>query len=119
MGAKDIIYSVEANINDVDENGVIYTKGNPVLMTLTHCPFKMLFNNTCNNCTYKHNLIYKMQDGRTLKIRRKKIASCYFEIVDSVVIDNKKSHNKRTFVDARKPFKTDVKTTVGMIDKSI
>lgn len=119
LGAKDIIYSVEANINDVDENGVVYTKGNPVLMTLTHCPFKMLFNNTCNNCTYKHNLIYKMQDGRTLKIRRKKIASCYFEVVDSVVIDNKKSHNKRTFVDARKPFKTDVKTTVGMIDKSI
>ena len=119
MGASDVIYSIEANINDVDKNAVIYSKGYPVMMTLTHCPFKMLYNNTCSNCTFNQNLKYQMQDGRLLKIRRKKVASCYFEVVDSVYIDNKKHHNNRTIVDARKPFKNPTKTTVGMIDKNI
>lgn len=119
LGAKDIIYSLEANLKDVDANAVVYTKGYPVLMTLTHCPFKMIYNNTCKDCKHTDNLIYKMQDGRLLKIRRKKIASCYFEVVDSVYIDNKSKHTNRTLIDCRKPFKNPTKTTVGMIDKNI
>lgn len=119
LGAKDIIYSVEANLNDIDSNGVVFTSGYPVLMTLTHCPFKMLYGNTCKNCTFKDNLTYKMQDGRVVKIRRKVISHCYFEVVDSVLIDNKSMHSCRTLIDARKPFKQPAKTTAGMINKNI
>lgn len=119
LGAKDIIYSIETNINDIDKNGVVFTKGYPILMTLTHCPFKMIYNNTCKDCTFKDNLNYKMQDGRMLKIRRKKLASCYFEVVDSVLIDNKNQHSNRTLIDARKPFKSALKISAGMIDKNI
>ena len=119
LGASDAIYSIESNIADISSDCVVYTKGYPVLMTLTHCPFKMLYNTTCQECSYRQNVIYKAQDGRNFALRRRTIGSCYFELVDGYFIDNKKCHNCRTLYDLRTPFKVPKKITKGMIDKEI
>ncbi len=50
------------------------------LMTLVHCPIKMLFNNTCKNCKYQNNIVYKMDNLKEFQISRYKLANCYFVI---------------------------------------
>lgn len=119
LGATDIVYSVEANKHDVCQNGVVFSYGQPVLMTLTHCPIKMMFKNTCANCKYFDEIYYQGEDGRVLGLRRKKIASCYFELVDSIVIDNRQKHNFRKLIDLRKCFGRSSKISNGMLNNNI
>lgn len=119
LGAEDVVYSIESNIDDLDSTCVAYSKGNPVAMTLTHCPFKVLFNTDCSNCSHTKNLTYKAQDGSVFAIRRKKVGVCYFELVTGEFVDNKNLHNCRIFVDTRQAFKRPSKTTTGMLNKKI
>lgn len=51
-------------------------------MTLRHCPVKTNLKCTCENCAYCDNLAYKMQSGKVLKIKRKKLSSCTFYLTD-------------------------------------
>ncbi len=48
------------------------------LMTLVHCPIKMIFGNNCANCKYQDGITYKMENGRILTLKRYKIHSCTF-----------------------------------------
>ena len=48
------------------------------LMTLIHCPIKMIFGNNCANCKYQDGITYKMENGRILTLKRYKIHSCTF-----------------------------------------
>ena len=48
------------------------------LMTLRSCPFKCNLGATCNNCPYDNNYTLTMQNGKTLKISRKKLSTCTF-----------------------------------------
>lgn len=119
LGATDVIYSVEANIKDIAKDGVIYAFGYPVLMTLTHCPVKMMFKNNCANCKYFEDIIYQGGDGRKLNLKRKKLAHCYFELVDSVCIDNRNCSPFRTFVDKRNVFAKENKKSNGLLYSKI
>ena len=47
-------------------------------MTLRHCPMKSHLNATCSNCPYKTGYTYKMDNGKVLKLKRKKLSSCTF-----------------------------------------
>ncbi len=47
-------------------------------MTLKHCPLKEHLNSTCANCQYKDGYSYKMQNGKILNLKRKKLSSCTF-----------------------------------------
>ncbi len=116
LGATDCFYSIEANIKDISKNAVVYTYGQPVVMTLTHCPIKMLFKNNCANCKYCDNIKYKGENNKTYYLRRKRIKSCYFELVagDCVKIEQ---HNFRTICDNRTKLITGYST--GMINKNI
>ena len=60
----------------------ISTKINFPYMTLRHCPFKSHLRANCNNCPYCDGYAYKMENGKTLKIKRKKLDSCTFYLVD-------------------------------------
>ena len=51
------------------------------LMTFVHCPIKTMFNNSCANCKYSANIIYKMQNGTTVKLDRYKLNNCYFNLI--------------------------------------
>ncbi len=51
-------------------------------MTLRHCPIKTHCNCSCNDCKYDENYSYKMDNGKILKLKRKKISSCTFYLTD-------------------------------------
>ncbi len=50
-------------------------------MTLRHCPIKAHIGGDCKNCKYHGNYSYKMDGGRILKLKRKKLSSCTFYLV--------------------------------------
>lgn len=47
-------------------------------MTLRHCPIKEHIGGDCNNCKYSNDLVYKTDDGKSLKLTRKKLSTCTF-----------------------------------------
>ena len=47
-------------------------------MTLRHCPMKNHLNATCDKCPYANGFEYVMDNGRVLKLKRKKLSSCTF-----------------------------------------
>ncbi len=57
-------------------------KFNPPYMTLRHCPIKTHAGGDCSKCKYHKNYAYKMESGRVLKLRRKKLSSCTFYLTD-------------------------------------
>ena len=50
-------------------------------MTLRHCPMKSHLNASCETCPYKSGYTYKMDNGKTLKLKRKKLSTCTFYLV--------------------------------------
>ena len=51
-------------------------------MTMRHCPMKAHLNANCNNCPYKEGYEYVMQNGKRFKLRRQKMSTCSFELID-------------------------------------
>ena len=51
-------------------------------MTLISCPMKNHLKCTCDNCKYEEGFVYKMDSGKELKLKRKKICSCVFYLTD-------------------------------------
>ncbi len=51
-------------------------------MTLIHCPMKNHLKSTCDNCKFENGYVYKMDSGKELKLKRKKICSCIFYLTD-------------------------------------
>ncbi len=51
-------------------------------MTLRHCPLKSHDASDCKNCSYDNNYAYTMESGKTLKLKRKKLSTCTFYLVD-------------------------------------
>lgn len=74
-GFKDCISSIEK----VKTAGATYL-GNPPLMTMVHCPYKLAKNSSCARCAYDGKLEYKDERGNAYLITRYKIKSCYFEL---------------------------------------
>ena len=54
----------------------------PAYMTLTSCPVKLLYGNTCSKCKYSSDLTYENNLGK-FGVRRYKINDCYFELFDN------------------------------------
>ena len=51
-------------------------------MTLRHCPIKEHVGGDCSNCRYKDGYEYVTDDGKTLKLKRKKLSSCTFYLTE-------------------------------------
>ena len=51
-------------------------------MTFRHCPIKEHLNGSCDNCKYSSDIEYKMENGKILKLKRKKLSSCTFYLTD-------------------------------------
>ena len=47
-------------------------------MTLRHCPIKSHVGGGCADCKYKNGYQYVMENGKTLKLKRKKLTDCTF-----------------------------------------
>ena len=57
-------------------------KTNFPCMTLRHCPFKCDLGASCDKCPYSDGYALKMQNGKVLKIKRKKLSTCTFYLTD-------------------------------------
>ena len=51
-------------------------------MTLRHCPMKNLLNASCVACPYLDEYAYKMESGKVLKLKRKKLSTCTFYLTE-------------------------------------
>lgn len=47
-------------------------------MTLRHCPIKSHVGGSCADCKYKNGYQYVMENGKILKLKRKKLTDCTF-----------------------------------------
>lgn len=63
--------------------GLLKYNGKFALMTMKHCPFKLIYGNDCKHCTFSKGLKYEMQGGQKFIIDRKKIENCYFLLYQS------------------------------------
>ena len=81
LGSEEIIASIEKWTSRLSNTYKL--SGHLPLMTLTSCPVKALCNNSCASCEYSEKLKYVGTLGE-FKIRRIKIANCYFELIDDI-----------------------------------
>ena len=51
-------------------------------MTLRHCPFKSHLQANCANCPYADGYTYRMDNGKVLSLKRKKMSTCTFYLTD-------------------------------------
>ena len=51
-------------------------------MTLRHCPMKNLLGCSCDKCLYESGYSYKMEGGKVMKLKRKKLSTCTFYLTD-------------------------------------
>lgn len=56
----------------------ISTKIDFAYMTLRHCPMKNHLSADCNACPYQEGYVFKMKNGKQLKLKRKKLSTCTF-----------------------------------------
>lgn len=98
LGVKIFVKSFEGFANNF-KLGLTYC-GKPALMTFCHCPYKTTYKNTdCKECKFDNLLTYKSQSGKEFKIRRTKISSCIFELVNDEILN--KDKEKNVFIDLR------------------
>ena len=88
LGVSDLTKSIESNLTVGLNYGINYC-GYPTLMTYCHCPYKTSFNySDCKNCKFNNALEYTNERGHTFKIRRTKVANCYFELVNDIKLNS-------------------------------
>lgn len=62
--------------------GDIGEKINFPYMTLRHCPMKANLGASCEKCPFCDGYYYRMQNGKRLMLKRKKLSSCTFYLTD-------------------------------------
>lgn len=60
------------------ESQTLANKVDAPYMTLRHCPIKEHVGGNCDKCLYKEGLEYITDDGKIMKLKRKKLSSCTF-----------------------------------------
>lgn len=115
-GFNNIILSPEINeqeyrqFRDWDrKNYFLCVYGYLTLMTLAHCPYQAN-GFDCGNCE-RANLQYKDELGNVMGIRRIRLASCYFELLNSVPLSMLNYKNKikpHFYFDMRETEKSEI-----------
>ena len=103
LGVSNIILSLETNVNfaKLHEDTFIYALGYNTLMNFTHCPFIHLYGGNCSNCHYSNNLTYKDEFNKQFKIRRIRLCSCHFELINYRPINVYNKTNNQEIYDLR------------------
>ncbi len=80
-GGLNVYNSVTANYYDlpfIASETAIVKQTDFAVMTFRHCPLKAHINASCNRCPFEDGYEYVMDNGKRLKIKRKKLTSCTF-----------------------------------------
>ena len=51
-------------------------------MTLRHCPIKAHVGGSCDKCLYSDGYEYRLESGKVMKLKRKKLSTCTFYLFD-------------------------------------
>ena len=132
LNVLNVVSSIESSRKYLNSNEDIYsyTIGYPVVMNFAHCPYKTVYKNDCNNCSYDGSLSYS-----SMKIRRYRQSLCAFEMLYSKPINLTKELNNPKLIDLREFSNSDKKMifdylykgtsltlsneTIGLIDKEV
>ena len=60
------------------ESQTLENKVDAPYMTLRHCPIKEHVGGSCDKCLYKEGYKYLTDDGKVMKLSRKKLSTCTF-----------------------------------------
>ncbi len=103
MGCKNVIISLEASKEVINNNKecYYYSIGYNTLMNFAHCPYKVNYGNTCVHCSFNDSLIYQNESKEQMKIRRIKISQCYFELLNSKLLDTYSLNSNNKLIDLR------------------
>ena len=82
LNVYNTITANEYNKPVITAESNISTKHNFAYMTLRHCPFKNHLKANCANCPYTNTYSLKMESGKVLKLKRKKLETCTFYLTD-------------------------------------
>lgn len=80
----NVFNSISGNLHSfevITAESNLSTRINFPYMTLRHCPFKANLNATCKTCPFSNEYCYRMENGKVLKIKRKKLSSCTFYLI--------------------------------------
>lgn len=79
LGCKGVSKSIE--FKDFEDSALkeIKIENELPIMTFAHCPFKTLYKNSCDKCSYKNGLQI-IRNSNKYRVRRVKISQCYFEL---------------------------------------
>lgn len=69
------------NLQCLTAESDISTKINFPYMTFRHCPIKQNLHTDCQHCKYNANYKFKMENGKILTLKRKKLSSCTFYLI--------------------------------------
>ena len=81
------VFSVEAEKRQ--EGAINYIYGRIPLMTLTYCPRKNLTDKNCHACADQEKFSLTDERGAEFPLQRKKTAHCYWELLNSLPLDNR------------------------------
>lgn len=97
LGVKEFVWSVETEckINNIYQ----FAYGRHTLMHFAHCPYKTIFGNNCQNCTYQPGLMLQAQDNKTYRVLRHQISQCYFTLFAQDLTE--KTHITKKYYDLR------------------
>lgn len=82
LGANGYIPSLEYPSFLADDELARYSINKDIaLMTFAHCPYKTLFDNDCNKCTFKGDITLVRNKNRYI-VTRYSLSQCYFSLFD-------------------------------------
>lgn len=88
LGVDDYAASLELNVSELNAlpDPIVYAYGRPPVMTLTHCPGKLINGGSCGDCKWSSDMKYSDAYGEYL-LRRIKMSDCYFELLNPDIIN--------------------------------
>jgi len=103
LGVSGVILGYESEKNFVESNKdcLVYALGIIPLMNLTHCPYQHIYKCTCSNCAYERGLVYQDEMKKSYQIRRSKVKTCHFELLNYRVYNLLNKVRNNVFIDIR------------------
>lgn len=103
LGVSGVIlgYESEKNFAESNKDCLVYALGLIPLMNLTHCPYQHIYKCTCENCAYERGLVYQDEMKKSYQIRRNKVKTCHFELLNYRVYNLLNKVRNNVFIDIR------------------
>ncbi|MGM9859017.1 MAG: U32 family peptidase [Bacilli bacterium] len=121
LGCINAILSLETEKKILDElhHCYYYSIGYNTLMNFSHCPYQVNYNTTCGKCSFNDSLLYQDDSHKKMKIRRTRICNCYFELLNSHLLNTYKDTNNVKVIDLRNLDETNIQNVSLLINGEI